>query len=280
MASFKVDQAEGLRRLLDKSKPRVLTIFSVLPEQDRNMMLVNLGASFAATGSKILVIDASASTGTLSRCVGSADMPTLCDVLMQERNMYEAVRIVPQGFAFANIANDSVPSSKKYPYAHHLSTMFDMMAEQADITVVNGDLSVDDALPVPAMESGEVWIHVTSGPTAVKDAYLLLKRLNSKLGCRKFGLIVTSSKEQDAKTVFHNMEKTASRYLAADIYLIGFLPADEHIKKANGLGKTVLDAFPRAVSSQAYKRLATRFLSSEYNKRYPVAVIDGASFGV
>jgi flagellar biosynthesis protein FlhG len=95
LASFKVDQAEGLRRLLDKPKSRVLTMFSVLPEQDRNMMLVNFGAALAATGSKVLVVDASATSNALARHVGAASMPTLCDVLTQDRNMHEAVRIVP-----------------------------------------------------------------------------------------------------------------------------------------------------------------------------------------
>lgn len=280
MASFKVDQAEGLRRMLDKPRPRVLTIFSVLPEQDRNMMLINLGASLAATGSKILVVDASASSSALTRFVGSINMPTLSDVLAQERNMYEAVRIVPQGFAFANLSKETVPSAKKSPHAPRLASMFDMMAEQADATIVSGGLSADDTFPVPAMESGEVWVHISPGPTAVKDAYLLLKRLNGKLGCRKFGLLVTGGTEQDANTVFENMEKTASRYLAADIHLVGFVPADEHIKKAGGLGKSVLDAYPRSISSQAFKRLAARYLTPDNNKRDKVATIDGASVGV
>jgi flagellar biosynthesis protein FlhG len=280
LASYPVDQAEGLRRLLDKPKSRVLTVISVLPEQDKNAMLVNLGASLAAGGSKVLVVDANASSGVLSRFVGSGDMPSLCDVLTQERNMYEAVRIVPQGFAFANIAKGTIPSAKTYPHASRLESIFNMMTEQADVTVVSGGLSVDDTFPVPAMDSGEIWVHVSPEPVAIKDAYLLLKRLNDTLGCRKFGLLVTGGTEQDAHTVFENMGKTASRYLAAQIDLVGFVPKDDHIKRASGLGKTVLDAFPRAISSQAFKQLAIRFLAPDQNKRYQVAAIDGASLGV
>ena len=275
-----VDQAEGLRRLLDKPKSRVLTIISVLPEQERNRTVVNLGASMAANGTKVLVVDASAASNALSHFVGSAGMPTLCDVLNQERNMYEAVRIVPQGFAFANMAKVTVPSSKTYSHALGLASMFDMMAGQADVTLVNGGLSADDTFPVPAMESGEVWVHLSPEPAAIKDAYLLLKRLNSKLGCRKFGLLVTGGTQQDAQTVFANMEKTASRYLAADIHLVGFVPADEHIRKAGELGKSVTDAFPRSISSQAFKRLATRFLVPDNHTSYAVAATDGASLGV
>jgi flagellar biosynthesis protein FlhG len=154
------------------------------------------------------------------------------------------------------------------------------MAEQAEVTIVNGGLSADDTFPVAAMEDGEVWVHISTGPAAIKDAYLLMKRLNSTLGCRKFGLLVTGGAQNDALTVFENMEKTASRYLAADIYLVGFVPPDEHIKRAASLGKTVLETFPRAIASQAYKQLAARFVAPANDKSDAVAAIDSASLGV
>ena len=48
MANF--DQAEGLRRMLEGPKPRVLTFLSALRENEKSGMLINLGVSLARQG--------------------------------------------------------------------------------------------------------------------------------------------------------------------------------------------------------------------------------------
>ena len=58
MASFDFDQAEGLRRMLQGPRPRIVTFLSATPEDDKGAMLVNLGASLAQLGNEVLIVDA------------------------------------------------------------------------------------------------------------------------------------------------------------------------------------------------------------------------------
>jgi len=66
--------------------------------------------------------------------------------------------------------------------------------------------------------------------------------------------LVTGGSEAEAQMVYANMAQAASRYLAAQLHFIGSVPADDHIRRATGQGRTVLEAFPLAGASIAFMR--------------------------
>ncbi|MGZ3254885.1 MAG: MinD/ParA family ATP-binding protein, partial [Burkholderiaceae bacterium] len=91
----------------------------------------------------------------------------------------------------------------------------------------------------------------------------IIKRLNAKLGRHPFKLLVTGATDKEAQVVYENIAQAASRYLAVDLYSMGSVPADDHLKKAANLGRSVVEAFPLALASVAFRRLAGRCSLSE-----------------
>jgi flagellar biosynthesis protein FlhG len=59
------------------------------------------------------------------------------------------------------------------------------------------------------------------------------------------------------------MAQAANRYLAVKLGSMGSVPADDHLKRAMHLGRSVVDAFPLAGASVAFRRLAGRFVLSD-----------------
>jgi len=261
LASYDADQAEGLRRLLERPTPRVFTFFSVLPDDEKGAMLINLAASLAANEHNALLVDACLTpSGVLSR-FGGVVVATLLDV------------------ALARLSRKNV-SAATHPQASRLAEIFDALTAESDVTLVNGELGDDDALPVPAMEMGEIVVHMSTTPSSIKAAYVLLKDLSDRLGRRPFSLLVSGGSEAEAQMVYVNMAQTAHRYLAAQLNFMGSIPADEHIRRASGQGRTVLEAFPLTGASLAFKRLAGQFSLSNLTKGTYGMATDGASLGV
>lgn len=279
MASHEVDQAEGLRRMLERPAPRVFTFFSVLSDEEKGAMLINLAASLAVSDQNALLIDACMTPSVILSRFGGASGPTLLDVARQERGLDEAVRIVPEGFALARLSRKNV-SAATHPQASRLAQIFDTLTEESDITLVNGELGDDDVLPVPGMEMGEIVVHMSTSPSSIKAAYVLLKSLSDKLGRRPFNLLVSGGAEADAQMVFANMAQAANRYLAAQLHFMGSIPADEHIRRASGQGRTVLEAFPLAGATLAFKRIANQFSLGNFTKTTCGMATDGASLGI
>ena len=260
MASFDFDQAEGLRRILAGPKPRIVTFVSASTPVEKSTMLANLGASMAAAGNSVLLLDACVAPRGVAAQLGMQPGATLQDVARQERALDEVAQSMPQGFNVATLTRGPLRrSALDVDSARRLANAFGILAQQSDILLVDAELDADDALPLAAMGGSDIVIQVSPDATSIKAAYGMIKRLNGQLGRRPFGVLVTGSTEQEARVVFDNMAQAASRYLAVQLHAVGSVPVDEHQSRAAKLGRSVTEAFPLARASVAFRRLAGNF---------------------
>lgn len=259
MANFDFDQAEGLRRMLAGPKPRIVTFLAATAADDKGAMLVNLAASLARAGNDVVVVDA-CSDGVAHRLGVAADV-ALLDVARQECGLNQAMRAVPQGFSVARMAR-SAKTRLGADDARRLAATFAVLVKQSGMVIVDGEFGPDDRFPVPLMDSAEIVVQVGTSAASITAAYALIKRLSQQLGRRPFGILVTGASEAEAKVVYDNMSSAASRYLAVQLTSMGSVPADEYLQRAARLGRAVVDAFPLAGASVAFRQLAGRFAMS------------------
>ncbi len=263
MANFNVDQAEGLRRMLAGPRPRIFTFLSALPDEEKSAMLINLGSSLVRTGSEVLLVDACSKSDGVSSRLAMSPMATLMEVARHERGLNEVIQAMPQGFGVAKVTRGPSRTALSVEQAQRLTKAFDVIVKKSDIVLVDGELGVDDSFPISTMATSEIVIQVSTGATSIKNAYAIIKRLNAKLGRCPFNLLVTGASEKEAQVVFDNVAMAASRYLAVKINSLGSVPTDEHLTRAAYLGRSVIEAFPMASSSIAFRRLAGRCSLSE-----------------
>jgi flagellar biosynthesis protein FlhG len=247
--------------MLAGPKPRICTFLSAAPPTEKSAMLVNLSASLAQHGNAVVLLDACAAGGVGQR-MGVQARATLLDVARQQRAFNQVVQAMPQGFHLASLSCGSVhPLAQDANQLRRLANTFNVLASQSDILLVDAELDEQGGFPVAAMAAGDIVVQVTPGATSVKDAYALIKRLSTQAGRRPFGVLVTGAGEREAATIYQNMARAASRYLALELYSIGFIPSDEHVTRAARLGRAVVDAFPLAGASVAFRRLAEQLSS-------------------
>jgi len=260
---FHHDQAEGLRRLLAGPKPRIVTLLSVLPEAEKSTTLVNLAASLAHAGSDVVLLDASLKADGVGGRLGDLPRATLMQVARRERTLEQAVRMLPQGFRLAALASTGNRPAQLTAHARDLDQLCGQLTQQSDIVLVDAALGSDGGLPLTALASGEIVVQVGSDAASITAGYALIKRLNTAFGRRPFGVLVSGASEAQAQLVFRNMAQAANRYLALPLHAVGSVPADDHIGRAARLGRAVVDAFPLAGASLAFRRLAGRLALGE-----------------
>ncbi|WP_371767795.1 MinD/ParA family protein [Massilia sp.] len=268
MASFDFDQAEGLRRMLAGPKPRIVTFLSATAQDDKGAMLVNLGASLAQSGNDVMIVDACTRDYGVAQRLGVDRGPSLLQVARQECALNQVIHPVPQGFSVVKMAHENVMKTAhrnvvpaQVDEMRRLAKTFDVLVQQSSgsIIMVDGEFSDDGSFPVPIMASSEIVVQVSTSAASITNAYALIKRLSQHLGRRPFGILVTGATEAEAKVVYDNMSSAATRYLAVTLTSMGSVPADEYLHRAARLGRAVVDAFPLAGASVAFRRLAGRF---------------------
>jgi len=159
-------------------------------------------------------------------------------------------------------------TSRDADQLRRLSNAFGVLAAQSDVLVVDAELDEGDNFTIPGMARGDIFIQVAPGAASIKEAYSLIKRLNTQLGRRPFGILVTGADEREAEVVYQNMAHVASRYLAVQLHSVGSIPSDENTTRAARLGRAVIDAFPMAGASVAFRRLAERFALSAHGAKF------------
>ena len=249
--------------MLAGPKPRIFTFLSATSPAEKSAMLVNLSASLALTGSDVVLLDACTSKDGITRRMGVDMHATLLDVARQQRALNQVVHAMPQGFGVASLTSGSLHAATlDVDQVRRLTNAFGVLASQSDVLVVDAELDENNGFPIHSMASGDIVIQVSPGAASIKNAYTLIKRLNTHLGRRPFGILVTGADEGEADKVYQNMAQAASRYLAVQLHPIGSIPTDEHVTRAARLGRAVTDAFPLAGASVAFRRLAERFALS------------------
>jgi flagellar biosynthesis protein FlhG len=260
LANFDFDQAEGLRRMLAGPQPRIVTFLSATPQDDKGAMLVNLGASLVRLGNDVLLVDACEQDYGVAQRLGFDRGPSLLQVARQESALNEVIYHAPQGFNVASMSKLRGKAAQRLDMheERRLAKTFDVLVKQTGIVIVDGEFGPDNSFPVAAMAQAEIVVQVSTSAASITAAYALIKRLAQQLGRRPFGIIVTNASEAEAKVVYDNMASAASRYLAVQLTSMGAVPADEYLHRAARLGRAVVDAFPLAGASVAFRQLAGR----------------------
>ncbi|HTN67065.1 MAG TPA: antiactivator of flagellar biosynthesis FleN protein [Burkholderiaceae bacterium] len=276
MPNYEHDQAEGLRRMLAGPKPRIVTLLSVLPEAEKSATLINLGASLARAGSDVLVLDASLRADGVAGRLGDLPRATLMQAARGECTLEQAVRMLPQGFRLAAL----VATGNRPAHADELERLCGRLTQQSDIVLADAALGDDGSLPLAALAAGEMVVQVATDAASITAGYALIKRMNAAFGRRSFGVLVSGASEEQAQLVFRNMAQAANRYLALPLHAVGSVPADDHIGRAARLGRAVVDAFPLAGASVAFRRLAGRLALRELPLGNNGMLAGGANRGI
>lgn len=260
MANYEFDQAEGLRRLLARPKPRVVSFLSTLSDEDKSALLFNLSACLVRTGSSVVSLNARMPGRGMSKRLHTRGEASLAGVAKQTCTLHDALSPIAQGLVMVNL----YPSGKAFGgFETHVYNRINQtccaLAAQNDFLLIDAELDHNDNFPVPIIDSGDIVVQLSASPASIKMAYATIKRLSSRLGRRPFSVIISDCTEDEARQVFRNLSLAASKYLALPLRSLGFVPEDDHVKRASDLGRSVIDAFPLAGASVAFRRLAGHF---------------------
>ncbi|MCM1129925.1 MAG: hypothetical protein NC211_08355 [Alistipes senegalensis] len=261
MDSFHCDQAEGLRRLLGDHRQRLYTCLSAVQHHNnKNHVLFNLAASLCRSGSSVMLLDATCSPDGVGHYQPqSHTSATLAQVARREYAVEDVFYRTPQGFDVVCLADQAGEVGHMPSFRKNLNLSFESAAGEADVVLIDACLDRDGGFPLAAMEENAQVLLVEDTEKSIKEAYMLIKRVSGRFGRMPFGVLVSGSEENRSQAIFRNMAQAAAHYLGIQLYDLGYVPKDDHMAKAASLGRCVVDAFPMALSSFAFRRIAGMF---------------------
>lgn len=270
------DQAERLRQLAQgyqsaakkpiikqpDSRARVITVTSGKGGVGKTNLTVNLALALANLGQKVLIIDADLGLANVEFVLGMTPKYNLLNLLDDSYQINDVVMDGPRGVKFMSggsgiyqLANLSDAQIQKII---NQVVLFDRWA---NIILIDTGAGLHRNVLNFVMAADEVIVITTPEPTAIADAYAVMKAYAAHYGRAPLRLVVNRVLEMDeGQAVVDKLGKVSQRFLGVGVTNLGFVYEDPNVLKAVKSQMPVMVAHPETIAARCIDHIAQRLL--------------------
>lgn len=269
------DQADTLRNMENLSDPamtsgqagsatRVYAITSGKGGVGKTAVVANIATAMAKLGKKVLILDADLGLANIDVVFGLAPKYNLNHFFSGDQSLSSimvdgpnGIKILPAGSGVQNFTRlDSIQKLK-------LLDGLDQMHNEFDFVLIDTEAGISENVTYFNTAAQEILVVTTPDPTAITDAYALMKLLSTQYHEKRFNLVVNQIQhENEALDVYRKLTMVSNRYLDISIDFLGSIPSDRQMTDAIRKQRVIVDLFPSSKISAAFFNLA-RTISSE-----------------
>ena len=230
------DQADGLRRLLLRTRTRVVAVASTGWQAGSSTAVRNLGAAMVRQGKDVTIV-----------------------------TEYPEGAMPHDGLAAAASADFSADDTGRLgSLTFRSATGMDAGAVAAlcsqprcDVVLIDAALDAAGELSPLGRAADEVMLVLKPTAPSITSTFSGIKRLHQAHALRQLRVLVNGvSGVEQARQIMRNLDQAGSRYLTVALRPAGWIRFDPHVVDARLLGENVVDSFPGSPSAEDFRRVA------------------------
>jgi flagellar biosynthesis protein FlhG len=226
----------------------------------KTSVALNLAVALAGLDRQVGVLDADFGLGNIDVLLGLTPRTHLGYLLGGEATLDEititgplGIEIVPASSGLRELTQLTPPQWQR------LTDALETLTKRLDFLIVDTASGIGDTVVDLACATERVLIVTSLEPSAVVDAYAMIKVLTTANRQKEIGLLVNGvGNEQEGRLVFQQLDLASERFLKRRLRYYGFIVQDRAVRDAVLNQTTVVDREPQAPSSRCFRALATR----------------------
>ena len=287
------DQAESLRRLAGRTRGdapspeplqireglRVISVTSGKGGVGKSSVVVNLAASLAATGQRVLIVDSTPGIGDICLRLGQQAPYRISQVLSGDVPLEDTVVEVGGGISVLPAAMEVQQYTSLSP-RERVSLLQGMLRleNRFDYFLIDTGAGLAANLTSFASIAREIMLVVTPEPTSITDAYALIKTLSSRDSSFRFRLLVNMCRDnQEGGALFSKLSAITGRFLQVEFDHAGCILQDELLVESVRRRGTLFRLYPDAKASVGFKVLAQKLTAERPEGTVPKPIAPMAS---
>ncbi len=270
-----VDQAENLRKIMEKDgsivnrtkKTRIITVSSGKGGVGKTNIAVNMGIAFAQLGKKVIVMDADLGLANVNVCLGIIPKYNLFQLIKKQKTMKEiiidtnyGIQIVAGASGFSKIANLS--ESERAEFIKELDVL-----SYADVLIIDTGAGVSQNVLDFIVAADEAVIITTPEPTAITDAYGIIKIIATEINSPTLELKLVVNRVNnvlEGRKVAERVINIASQFLNIKVDNLGMIYDDPIVSQGVIKQTPFLYLDPKSKAAISLKHIVSRLEGIDY----------------
>lgn len=272
------DQAETLREIMRQRgrngsetprNTRIITVASGKGGVGKTNVATNLALAYGAMGRKVILMDADLGLANVNVVLGIIPKYNLYHVIRKQKQMRDilmdteyGIQIVAGASGFAKIANLS--EEERQGFIDELQHLSD-----ADVIIIDAGAGVSNNVLAFVAAADEAVIVTTPEPTAITDAYGIIKIIATEIDNLNLGLKLVVNRVKsvtEGKKVAERVINIAGQFLNLKIDYLGYVYDDASVQQAVIKQKPFLIMDPKSKASVCVHQIAGRLEKVEYRE--------------
>lgn len=271
------DQAEQLREIMKNrkddpsgaEKTRIIAVTSGKGGVGKTNISINLALAYAQLGKKVIVLDADLGLANVNVILGIIPKYNLYHIIRKQKSMQDiildtnyGIKIVAGASGFFKIAN--LDEEERTSFINELSEL-----SSADIIIIDTSAGVSSNVLAFVAAADEALIVTTPEPTAITDAYGIIKIIATEIDSMDLGLKLIVNRVKtvtEGKKVAERVINIAGQFLNLKVDYLGYVYDDPTVSSSVLKQKPFLIAEPSCKASICVKQIASRLEKIEYRE--------------
>lgn len=244
------DQATELRKLVGASRrkveapapaphdaprgARVIAITSGKGGVGKSNIAVNLATKLANMNRRVVLLDADLGMANADVLAGVNAKANLAHVVAGRRQLKEAVCKTPGGFYLVPGASGLAQMANLSEFERaRVIDLLRRLDAQADLILIDTGAGLSPNVLSFALAADEVLVVTTPEPTAVTDAYGMIKTINRRKEGAEVNLLVNMVRDRhEARRVYERISAVCRRFLGLSLRDAGYVLHDAKVAQA------------------------------------------------
>jgi len=278
-----IDQADKLRRLkkteaqaaperhVSEGEVVRIAVTSGKGGVGKSNFALNTAIALSGFGKRVLLIDADTNLANLDILMGLNPKYNLSDVFTGTKTIPEIIQPGPEGLEILPGSSGMIEMLElEHQVQRKLVESFNELEKQYDFVILDTGAGLTKDILAYATSSDEVVIVTNREPTAITDAYAMIKVISHTSPTTRLHVLVNMVRSaQDAAEVFDKLNLVVQNFLSVPISYLGHIPIDPNVATAVGHQAAFMTMFPKCAASVAIRMTARKIIQVDRKSSAP-----------